>query len=131
VELTFALCVMSPQRAELTRFCLTIRNVDFVNMTFHYIKNCVTLQMNSSLTKFYTISNTTCFLHLWLLYSPTTSGEDCIVSYVLDTSRVLTLLFACYIKMFIDDIKHAVYILLKNKLIILFYIFKATPFYPV
>jgi len=78
------------------------RNVDFVNQTFRYFKNCVTLQRISSSTKFYTISNTfstTCILHLRLLHSPTTSGEDRIVSYflnVLDTSRILTLLSACY-----------------------------------
>jgi len=34
-----------------------------------------------------------------------------------------TLLFACHIKTFIDDIKHAMYILLKDKLIILLYTF--------
>jgi len=59
--------------------------------TFRYFQNCVTLQTNSSSTKFYTISNifsTTCFLHLRLLHSPTTSVEDRIVSYYLNVLNI-------------------------------------------
>jgi len=81
---------------ELTRFCGATRNVNFVNQTFRNFKNCVTLQTNSSATKFYTFS-TTFFLHLRLLHSLTTSVEDQLVSYflnILDTSRILTSLFA-------------------------------------
>jgi len=122
---------------ELTRFCGATRNVDFVNQTFRYFKNCVTLQTISSSTKFYTISNTfstTGFFHLRLLHSPTNSVEDRIVNYslnVLDTSRILTLLFACHTKRMIDDINHAIYILLKDEPIILLYTFKPITLYSV
>jgi len=40
-------------------------------------------------------------------------------------------LFTCYTKTFIDDIKHAIYILLKDKLITLLYTFKPVPLFPV
>jgi len=115
---------------ELTCFCSATRNV---STRPSVVSRTVTLQMNSSSTKFYTISytfSTTCFLHLRLLHSLTTSVEDRIVSYflnVLDTSWILTLLFACYTKTFIDDIIPTIYILLKGKLIILLYIFQPTP----
>jgi len=70
---------------------------------------------------------------LFTVLQVTTSVEDCVVSYflnVLDTSRILALLFACYTRTFIDDIKHAIYILLEDKLTILLYIFKPIPIAP-